>query len=94
MVIGPLAAGGTLGILIPPSISLIIYGVLVEESIGGLFCGFVPGLCSPVIFMIMIAITALIWRNMAPREEGASFTSIAGWVDRLVSLVGLYQWWH
>ena len=90
MVIGSLAAGGTLGILIPPSISLIIYGVLVEESIGRLYlAGFVPGIMLAVIFMIMIAITALIWRNMAPREEGASFTSIAGWVDRLVSLVGL-----
>ena len=90
MVIGSLAAGGTLGILIPPSISLIIYGVLVEESIGRLYlAGFVPGIMLAVIFMIMITICALIWRNMAPREEGASFTSIAGWVDRMVSLVGL-----
>jgi len=42
-----------------------------------------------VVFMIMIAITALVWKNMAPREEGASFTSIAGWLDRIASLVGL-----
>ena len=90
MVIGSLAAGGTLGILIPPSISLIIYGVLVEESIGRLYlAGFVPGIMLAVVFMIMIAITALVWKNMAPREEGASFTSIAGWLDRIASLVGL-----
>ena len=90
MVIGSLAAGGTLGILIPPSISLIIYGVLVEESIGRLYlAGFVPGIMLAVVFMIMIAITALVWKNMAPREEGASFTSIAGWLDRIASLVGI-----
>ena len=59
MVIGSLAAGGTLGILLPPIISLIIYGVLVEESIGRLYlAGFVPGIMLAVIFMIMIAITA------------------------------------
>ncbi|MDA1127361.1 MAG: TRAP transporter large permease subunit [Chloroflexi bacterium] len=90
MVIGSLAAGGTLGILIPPSISLIIYGVLVEESIGRLYlAGFIPGFMLAGMFMLMIAIVALFWKNMAPREEGASFTSLDGWVDRIVSLVGL-----
>ena len=45
MVIGSLAAGGTLGILIPPSISLILYGILAEESIGRLYmAGFFPGI--------------------------------------------------
>ena len=57
MVIGSLAAGGTLGILIPPSISLIIYGVLVEESIGRLYlAGFVPGIMLAVIFLSLIHI--------------------------------------
>ena len=90
MVIGSLAAGGTLGILIPPSISLIIYGVLVEESIGRLYlAGFVPGVMLAVVFMVMIAILALIWKDMAPREQGASFKTLEGWVDRITSLVGL-----
>ena len=74
LVIGSLAAGGTLGILIPPSISLIIYGVLVEESIGRLYlAGFFPGFMLAGIFMIMIAIAAMIWPNIAPKEsEGQS----------------------
>ena len=90
MVIGSLAAGGTLGILIPPSISLIIYGVLVEESIGRLYlAGFVPGIMLAGIFMVMIAGLALVWKNMAPRESGSSFKTLEGWIDRITSLVGL-----
>jgi len=90
MVIGSLAAGGTLGILIPPSISLIIYGVLVEESIGRLYlAGFIPGFMLAGIFMLMIAGLAIVWKGMAPREAGAGFSSWDGWVDRIVSLVGL-----
>ena len=90
MVIGSLAAGGTLGILIPPSISLIIYGVLVEESIGRLYlAGFVPGIMLALVFMVMIGILALVWKDMAPKEEGASFKTLEGWVDRITSLVGL-----
>ena len=74
MVIGSLAAGGTLGILIPPSISLIIYGVLVEESIGRLYmAGFVPGMVLTLSFIVMILLLALVWRGLAPRESGDSF---------------------
>jgi len=84
LVIGSLAAGGTLGILIPPSISLIIYGVLVEESIGRLYlAGFFPGFLLAIVFMIMIAIVAKIWPGIAPPEQMAS------WRDRFSSLVGL-----
>ena len=55
MVAGSLAAGGTLGILIPPSITLIIFGVLTETSIGKLFvAGIFPGLILAVGFMIYI----------------------------------------
>ena len=73
---GSLAAGGTLGILIPPSISLIIYGVIVDESIGRLYmAGFVPGLLLALSFMVMIGVLAMVWRGMAPQEQGDSFTS-------------------
>ena len=89
MVIGSLAAGGTLGILIPPSITLILYGVLVEESVGRLFmAGFIPGLLLAVSFMVMIAIVALVWRGMAPRERGYGLTSWHGWRIRLL---GIFQ---
>ena len=90
MVIGSLAAGGTLGILIPPSISLIIYGVLVEESIGRLYmAGFVPGVLLAITFMIMIGVLAVVWRGMAPREQGESFTTIEGWRVRLLGTLQL-----
>ena len=88
--IGSLAAGGTLGILIPPSISLIIYGVLVEESIGRLYmAGFVPGMVLTLSFMTMILLLALVWRGLAPREQGDSFITLQGWVNRLVGSIAL-----
>ena len=90
MVIGSLAAGGTLGILIPPSISLIIYGVLVEESIGRLYmAGFVPGVVLTLSFMSMIFLLAMVWRGLAPRESGDSFITIQGWMNRLVGSIAL-----
>ncbi len=90
MVIGSLAAGGTLGILIPPSISLIIYGVLVEESIGRLYmAGFVPGMVLTASFMLMILGLAVIWKGLAPREHGDSFFTIQGWVNRLIGSISL-----
>src|SRR5690606_14692615 len=57
MVLGSLAAGGTLGILIPPSIVMILYGALVEESIAKLFmAGLLPGLAMAALFMTYIAV--------------------------------------
>lgn len=84
LAVGSLAAGGTLGILIPPSISFIIYGVLVEESIGRLYmAGFVPGFLLAGIFMVIIAVMAKIWPGLAPRETAPS------WRVRLVGLLAL-----
>ena len=54
---GAVAAGGTIGILIPPSIGLIIYGVITEQSIGKLFlAGFIPGVLEAVFYMVTIYI--------------------------------------
>ncbi|MFD0389760.1 TRAP transporter large permease subunit [Tistrella bauzanensis] len=54
--LGTLAAGGTLGILIPPSVALILYGVLTETSIPRLYlAGMVPGIVLAVLFMMLIA---------------------------------------
>jgi tripartite ATP-independent transporter DctM subunit len=84
LVAGSLAAGGTLGILIPPSILFIIYGVLVEESIGRLYmAGFIPGFLLASIFMLIIVIIALIAPRSAPREPTASLRV------RMVSLLAM-----
>ena len=59
--LGSLAAGGTLGILIPPSVNLLVYGSLAETSIGQLFiAGIVPGILLTLSFMIFIAVQSLI----------------------------------
>ena len=59
--LGTLAAGGTLGILIPPSINLIIYGLLTDTSVPQLYlAGFIPGLILAILFMLTILIAVLI----------------------------------
>ena len=69
---GAAASGGTLGILIPPSIPLILYGVITETSIGALFiAGIVPGLLMSL--MLCATVMLLVWRNpaLAPRAAAA-----------------------
>ena len=67
--LGSLAAGGTLGILIPPSINMILYGSLTENSIGKLFiAGIIPGLLLTACFMLYILINST-FSGDVPREE-------------------------
>ncbi|MGH8803336.1 MAG: TRAP transporter large permease [Polaromonas sp.] len=66
--LGTLAAGGTLGILIPPSVNMIVYGSLTNNSIGKLFiAGIIPGLMLTGCFMLYIAVSSLMSGN-AMRE--------------------------
>ncbi|UOM35316.1 TRAP transporter large permease [Acuticoccus sp. I52.16.1] len=68
--LGSLAAGGTLGILIPPSVNLLIYGSLAETSIGQLFiAGIVPGLLLTLFFMLFIAVQSLVSPDPAQQVE-------------------------
>src|SRR5689334_21506233 len=68
---GSLAAGGTLGILIPPSFPMIIYGTFTETSVPKLFiAGVIPGLVMTALFMLYIAIHARLVPAVAPRETG------------------------
>ncbi|ODT51561.1 MAG: hypothetical protein ABS59_09835 [Methylobacterium sp. SCN 67-24] len=82
--LGTVAAGGTLGILIPPSINLIIYGWLTQTSVPQLYlAGFVPGIALGLIFMATILICCLIrpqWRGRAIETS---------WNERIASLGGL-----
>ncbi len=67
LTLGSLAAGGTLGILIPPSTALIIYGVIVEESIGDLFvAGVLPGIMLSFLYMCYIWTRVLFRPGLAP----------------------------
>jgi tripartite ATP-independent transporter DctM subunit len=64
---GCIAAGGTLGILIPPSTGFVIYAILTEESVGRLFlAGFFPGLLLTSLFMMAIAIQCRINPKLGP----------------------------
>mgnify|MGYP001233423690 FL=1 len=68
ILLGSLAGSGTLGLLIPPSIILIIYGVAVQESIAKLFiAGVVPGIMIALIFMSYVIIWSLINKNKMPK---------------------------
>jgi tripartite ATP-independent transporter DctM subunit len=78
LIIGSLAAGGTLGILIPPSIPMIIYGVMTETSVGHLYmAGIIPGVVLALMFAVYVIGYAMIWPNSAPRvaEDRGSFRS-------------------
>ncbi|GHH01176.1 TRAP transporter large permease [Pseudodonghicola xiamenensis] len=81
---GAIAAGGTLGILIPPSINLIVYGFLTETSIPQLFsAGLVPGLLMALAFVIVTAVIC----KLRPGLGGPSRSF--SWSDRMRSLVQL-----
>ena len=80
--VGTLAAGGTLGILIPPSINMIIYAVLTDTSIPKLYlAGIVPGLGLALLFMLMIAGACLYRREWGGRQVQVM------WSERLASVV-------
>ncbi len=74
--VGSVSAGGTLGILIPPSVIMILYGVLTGESVGKLFiAGLLPGVLLAVLFILYIAIRCQLQPEMGPPvpvEERAS----------------------
>jgi tripartite ATP-independent transporter DctM subunit len=82
--LGSLAAGGTLGILIPPSINMIVYGVLTDTSIPKLYlAGFVPGFCLAALFMLTVLVSCLLHPEWSGRR------SETDWRGRLESLPGL-----
>jgi tripartite ATP-independent transporter DctM subunit len=68
--LGSIAAGGTLGILIPPSVNMIVYGSLTDTSIGKLFiAGIIPGLLLTGCFMLYIALNAIFSGNAIKEEK-------------------------
>ena len=75
ILLGSLAGSGTLGLLIPPSIILIIYGVTVQESIAKLFiAGILPGIMIAAIFMLYVVFWSLLNKKIMPKSfENFSF---------------------
>jgi len=67
---GSLAAGGTLGILIPPSLAFIVYGTFTDTSVARLFmAGVVPGIVLTALFMVFIGVLSILRPGIAPRES-------------------------
>lgn len=81
---GTIAAGGSLGILIPPSVIFVVYGIMTEQSIGKLFAaGIFPGILLALLFMFTIYIWVQLKPGLAPpgpkttlREKARSFTGV------------------
>ena len=70
LLLGSLAGSGTLGLLIPPSIILIIYGVTVQESIAKLFiAGIIPGIMIAIFFMLYVIGWSILNKNIMPKVE-------------------------
>lgn len=80
---GVVAAGGTLGILIPPSTGFVIYAILTEQSIGRLFlAGVFPGILLLVLFVLAVTLLCWVWPNYGPAGPK---TSLA---QKLIALAG------
>ncbi len=81
---GVVAAGGSLGILIPPSVIFIVYGILTEQSIGKLFlAGIVPGILLTIMFTLSVIIWVSIKPELGPKGNAFSFK------EKILSLTGL-----
>jgi tripartite ATP-independent transporter DctM subunit len=88
---GCIACGGTLGILIPPSIIFIIYGLLTEQSIGELFlAGFLPGVIQAFFYMITIYILVKIHPDWAPLGPGEGLKSRFAGLNNILPALALF----
>ena len=84
LIAGCVAAGGTLGVLIPPSMGFILYGILTEESIGQLFmAGVIPGILEIVFYVVVIFILCRINPAIGPASNKATLN------EKLKSLVNI-----
>ena len=82
---GTIAAGGTLGILIPPSNALIIYGLLTETDVGKLFiAGIIPGIMTIFLYIIVVQAIVTVKPQLGPRGERSD------WKTRIKSLSGVW----
>jgi len=84
---GAIAAGGTLGFLIPPSLGFVVYGMLTEQSIGKLLvAGMIPGIILAIAFCAVV----IVWVKISPQAAPAQ-TDTVSWKERLTSLTGVLE---
>ncbi|MFH1292773.1 MAG: TRAP transporter large permease [Pseudomonadota bacterium] len=84
---GTVAAGGTLGFLIPPSIGFIVYGMLTEQSIGKLLvAGMIPGLILAVAYMAIV----VVWVKLNPSVAPVSPEAVS-WREKFSALLGVWE---
>ncbi len=82
---GTVAAGGTMGILLPPSSALIVYGILTETDIAQLFIGgILPGILTVVLYILVISVITRLWPKIGPPGDRSS------WKERFVSLIKVW----
>jgi len=89
---GVVAAGGSLGILIPPSTIFIVYGIMTEQSIGKLFmAGVLPGILLSVLFVLVVAIWTALRPDLCQKETRAPFrrmiASLSGVVETIILFI-------
>jgi len=91
LLLGSLAGSGTLGLLIPPSIILIIYGVTVQESIAKLFiAGIIPGIMLAIFFMLYVIGWSMLNKNSMPKmDETFSFSQKIKQSGQLIPIIAL-----
>ena len=84
MATGSIASAGTMGILIPPSMGFILYGILTEQSIGKLFmAGFLPGILLTILFIFAIVIITAIRPQSGPAGPKAKFVENIKLIDKV-----------
>lgn len=87
---GAVAAGGTLGILIPPSTGFVIYAILTRESIGRLFlAGIIPGLILTTLFVVTIWVLTRIWPELGPAGPRTSWSQKARSTFMALPILGI-----
>ncbi|MDO9535875.1 MAG: TRAP transporter large permease [Bacillota bacterium] len=84
---GTIAAGGTLGFLIPPSIGFVVYGMLAEQSIGRLLiAGIIPGLTLAVTFIAIVVLQVRLNPSLAPTSP-----ETVSWREKVSALKGVWE---
>ena len=83
---GVVASGGTIGMMIPPSVVFIVYAIMTEQSIGKLFIsGILPGILTALLFCVVIYLMCLRRPELGPRAPSTS------WKAKVLSLRGMWE---